>query len=275
MAKTYEPTRTFALYGGKIIIDFYDRYGRYTHVYIRRDNGEWLKSVTGATGILNKPLLIPWACKEMEKSLLETFKEKGNLTNKDIAFSKNAWRIKRDKSAELGTIIHELASEYIKYKLGVNKTMPKIPVIKSSPEMNKEEAKEKTEQIKNAYLAFRDWEREHNVKFVSTEQLVYSKKYNFVGTLDCIAMIDGEYCLIDFKSGNGIYGEMIYQVSGYGIASEEETKKKFDRAWIIKFGKETAEFTAKSFILKPNLNKAFLSCLYLKTLQKDVEALVK
>ncbi len=258
--KTYEPAKTFNLYKGKITIDFYERFGRYLHVYIRRDNGEWLKSVTGATGIIDKPLLIPWACKEMEKNLLDTFSEKGNLTNKDIALAKNAWRTKRDKSAEKGTIIHELAHNYIEFKLGLIKKMTVLP---------------NDDEIKNAYLAFRDWEREHKVKFISTEQLVYSKKYNFVGTLDCIAIVDGEYCLIDFKSGNGIYGEMIYQVSGYGIASEEETGKKFDRAWIIKFGKDTAEFTAKSFILKPNLNKAFLSCLYLKNIQKDVEALIK
>lgn len=263
MAKVYSPAKTFEVYGGKIIIDFYDRHGKFTHVYIRRDTGEWLKSVTGATGIIDKPLLIPWACKEMEKSLLETYRANKNLTNKDIAIAKSAWRVKRDKSAEKGNIIHDLAHEYIKFKLGLVK------------ELSVDILKIKDEEIKNAYMAFRDWEKEKKVKFIATEQLVYSKKYNFVGTLDCIAEVDGEYCLIDFKSGNGIYPEAIYQVSGYGLAHEEENGKKFDRNWIVRFGKDNAEFVAKDFSTHTSLIKGFLSCLYLKNMQKDVADMVK
>lgn len=260
MAKTYTPEKTFELYGGSITIDFYERYGRYTHVYIRRDNGEWLKSVTGATGILDKPLLIPWACKEMGKYLVEILENGGVLTEGEVNKAKTAWRTKRDKSAEKGTIIHDLAHEYIKFKLGLTKKMPAMP---------------KDEEIVNAFIAFRDWENKHKVKFIATEQLVYSKKYNFVGTLDCIAEVDGEYCLVDFKSGNGIYGEMIYQVSGYGIAHEEENRKLFDRNWIVRFGKDNAEFSVKSFKTDPRLIKGFLSCLYLKNMQTDIEDLVK
>lgn len=260
MAKVYKPSKTFEVYGGKIKIDFYERNGRFLHVYIRRDTGEWLTSVTGATGMIDKPLLIPWACKEMEKAILETFKTKKQITNKDIAIAKNAWRAKRDKSAEKGTIIHELAESYIKYKLGQVKKMPPMP---------------KDKEIKNAYMAFRAWESEHNVKFIATEQLVYSKKYNFVGTLDCIAEVDKEYCLVDFKSGNGVYGEAIYQVSGYGEAHTEETGKVFDRNWIVRFGKDDGEFYAKDFYTNKQLVKGFLSCLYLKGMKKEVDAMVK
>lgn len=260
MAKVYTPTTTFELYGGKIIVDFYERYSRYTHIYIRRDNGEWLKSVTGATGMLDKPLLIPWACKEMEKSLNEILENGGVIGSPEIATSKNAWRVNRDKSAEKGTIIHDLAHEHIKFKLGLTKKMPVVP---------------KDPEIQNAFIAFRDWETTHKVKFIATEQLVYSKKYNFVGTLDCIAEVDGKYCLVDFKSGNGIYGEMIYQVSGYGIAHEEESGKEFENNWIVRFGKDNAEFQAKEFKTNNQYRKAFLSCLFLKTMQSEVEAIIK
>ena len=260
MAKDYKPAKTFKVYGGKIVIDFYERHGRFLHVYIRRDNGEWLKSVTGATGMLDKPLLIPWACKEMEKSLLATYQEKNQLTNKDIAFAKSAWRVRRDKAGEKGTIIHDLDHKYINFKLVLTTKMPAMP---------------KDVEIKNAYMAFREWEDKNKVKFIATEQLVYSRKYNFVGTLDCIANVNGEHCLVDFKSGNGIYDEAIYQVSGYGIANEEETGKKFERNWIVRFGKESAEFATKSFKTDPRLIKGFLSCLFLKNMQADVKALIK
>lgn len=264
MAKLNTPSFTFEKYDGKIIIDFYEKYGRYSHIYIRRDNGEWLKSVTKATGILDKPALIPWACKVMAEKLVALATEKGKLIISDIEASKTAWRDKRDDSADKGKQIHALVSEYIKFKLGINKKAPALP----------KEPKD-DHPIANAYLAFRDWEIQHKVKFLKTEFLVYSKKYNFVGTLDCIAEVDGEYCLIDFKSGNGIYWDMILQVSGYGIAHEEELGKKFDRCWIVRFGKDTAEFQAKDFTISEKLNKAFLSCHYLSSIQKEVEEIVK
>lgn len=260
MAKLQTPTRSFTFYDGSITIDFYEKYGRYKHIYINRETGEWVKSVTKATGILDKPALIPWACKEMEKDLNEMIEAGAVITPEVVAKAKSAWRVKRDTSAEKGTSAHEIISEYIKVKIGESKKMPAMP---------------KDEEIKNAYLAFRDWEAEHKVKFIATEVLVYSKKYNFVGTLDCIAEVDGEYCLIDFKSGNGIYWDMILQVSGYGIAHEEETKKKFDRCWIARFSKTTAEFQTKEFKTSPKLNKAFLSCHYLASIQKEVEDIVK
>jgi len=257
-------TRTFEKYNGSIVIDFYEKHGRFGHIYIRRDNGEWLKSVTKATGILDKPALVPWACKVMAERLVEVATAKGKLLIDDIESAKSTWREKRDASANKGTTIHDLASQYINYKLGITK---KPPVIPDEPGEDK--------PITNGYLAFRDWERDNKVKFIASEVLVYSKKYNFVGTLDCIAEVNGEYCLIDFKTGNGIYWDMILQVSGYGIAHEEETSKKFERCWIVRFGKETAEFQAKSFTINDKLNKAFLSCHYLASVQKEVEEIVK
>lgn len=264
MGKIYTPTVTFEKYGGSVVIDFYEQYGRYRHVYIRRDNGEWLKSVTKATGMLDKPALIPWACKMMAQKLESVAKQNGRLTIKDIFDSINAWRERRDETADLGTAVHDIISEYIKFKLGRRKEMPKLP---KEPKDN--------HPIENAFIAFRTWEKEHDVKFVETEMLVYSKKYNFVGTLDCIAYVDGELCLIDFKSGNGIYWDYVIQVSGYGIAHREEFSQEFKRCCIIRFGKEDANFTMKDFKITPQLDKAFLSCHYLSTAQDDIEALLK
>lgn len=254
------PNKIYKKYGGSVTIDFYEQYGRYRHIYIRRENEQWLTSVTKATGILDKPALIPWAVSEMEKKILLMFEEKKKITNFDISIAKNAWREKRDSSADKGTIIHDLASQYIEFKLGIVKKAPKPP---------------KDIEIENGYLAFLQWVAEHNVKFIATEELVYSKKHDFVGTLDCIAIVDGKYCLIDFKTGNGIYWEMLLQVSGYAIAHEEESEKKFEKCWIVRFGKDTADFEAVDFKATSKLKKGFLSCLYLAQLEKEAKVLLK
>lgn len=262
MPKEYTATKSFEMYNGEVVIDFYERYGRYQHVYIRRDNGEWLKSVTGATGILDKPALIGWACGCMKDKIDDAINQGHVLTPEFLDSAKNAWREKRDSSADVGTMTHELIHEFINYKLGISDKMPKVP---------------KIAEVENAFLAFREWVEENDVEFISTEQLVYSKKYNFVGTLDCIAKIrkgKERFCLIDFKSSNGIYAEMVYQTTGYNIAYEEENMVKIDSTIIARFGKKDAEFEMLEFKVTPQLVKGFLSCLYLKILEKDVQAIL-
>lgn len=259
MENKYIPDGTFKLYKGSVTIEFYEKHGKYKHVYINKETGEWLKSVSTATGVLNKPALVPWACKIMAIDLIEKL-ENGGIDESEILKSKSAWRGERDKSADKGTIAHDLISDYVLYKLGRTKKMPKMS---------------KDKDVNNCYIAFREWETKHKVKFIDTECLVYSKKYNFVGRLDCIAEVDGEYCLIDFKTGNGIYWDYVLQVSGYGQAHEEEHKKKFHNYWIVRLGKDNAEFEAKGFKPSPKLKKGFLSCHYLASIQKDVEQIIK
>lgn len=260
--KTYTPSKSYALYDGEIVIDFYERYGRYQHVYIRRDNGEWLKSVTGATGILDKPALIPWACGCMHDKIEEALNRGQLITPEFLAEAKNAWREKRDSSADYGTITHLTIHEFIKYKLGIEKKAPVVPKIR---------------EVENAFLAFRDWVEDQQVEFIATEQLVYSKKYNFVGTLDSTAKIHKgkeRFALIDFKSSNGIYGDMIYQTTGYNVAYEEENRIKLDSTIIARFGKQNAEFEMLEYKVTPQLVKGFLSCLYLKMQEKDLQSLL-
>lgn len=256
--KVYTPTHTLEI--GETQIDFYERYGRYQHCYIKRDTGEFILSVTGATGILDKPALIPWACKEMAGYLVDVLEQNGSLNVGDLEKGKYAWRNKRDKSADKGTIVHDLISKYIENELGIEQEL-NIP--------------EDDDQILNAFLGFKDWVKMNGVKFKATEQLCYSKTYNFVGTLDCLAEIDGELCLIDFKTSSGIYDEMVYQLAGYVIAYEEMTGEKIDRCYIVRFDKKTAQFEARPFNVDQSIQKGFLSCLYLKKQSKELKQLTK
>ena len=247
--KVYTPAKTFDFNGE--IIDFYERRGRLTHLYVKRDTDEIVKSVTGAIGIINKPLLIPWACKLMGEAL-----ENGA----SIKEAKMAWRTKRDTAADKGTQTHDWIENYILSKINKDVVPMKEP---------------NDVDVQNAILAFREWEVMHGVKFIATEDLVYSKKHNFVGTLDCVAEIGGKRCLIDFKTSKGIYPEMIYQVAGYKIAYEEFTGEKFDEHYIIRFGKEDAEFEFKKFKITPKIKKGFLSCLHIKQMEGELKKVFK
>lgn len=250
------PTKTAKLYKGEIIIDFYEQHGRYKHVYINRNTEEWPVSVTGATGIVNKPALIFWAVKLARTYLIEKL-ENGEVVNvDDVIEACKQHQIRKEKGADKGTQVHDWAEKYINFKLGKLKEKPEQP---------------KDEQVLNGVLAFLKWEKEHNVKFLASEQLIYSKKFDYVGILDCKAKVDGKVRVVDFKTSSGIYNEMIYQVSAYQMADAEETGKKYDACPIIaRFDKDTAEFEIKELPEYQKDFKAFLGALAIKKREKEL-----
>jgi hypothetical protein len=246
------PTKTAELYNGEIIIDFFET----KHQYKKRGEKKCITSVTAATGMINKPLLIPWAVKLTKVYLIEKLENSEAVTVADVEEAAKQHRIKKDTAAEKGTQVHNWAEQYINFKLGKEKKKPEMP---------------KDESVLNGVLAFLDWEKEHKVKFLASEKLVYSKKHDYVGLMDAEAIIDGKRCVVDFKTSSGIYNEMRYQVAAYQAADEEESGKKYDgNRWIVRFSKETAEFDARELAEQKKDLKAFLGCLEIKKREKEL-----
>ena len=239
MLKTYE------LYNKKIVIRFDDE----RHIFYG-PKGEYLTSVTGATGVVDKSAAITgWAVNLARDYLLEKI-SKGKITEADIFEAIKQHRIFKKKAANIGTQIHEWCSDWI---LGKKPEMP---------------AKE---EVVNGITAFLKFQKEHKIKWLESERVVYSKKHNYAGFLDAVGKIGKDLTLIDFKSSNGIYDEMRFQVAGYQIAYEEETEKKFDKRIIIRFGKEDGNFEIKELDNDEADKKAFLACLELKNRLKELK----
>ena len=76
--------------------------------------------------------------------------------------------------------------------------------------------------------------------------------------------MEGKLTLIDFKSSNAIYDEMRFQVAGYQIAYEEETKKDIKKKVIIRFGKEDGQFEVFDLGKDGKDKQVFLACLKIK-----------
>ena len=217
------------------------------HMYFN-DKKEHLMSVTTATGVVDKSgPLMGWAVKMAKNYLIDNWKVGEKITESEkIAMIEEAGkqhRIFKKKAADIGTQIHEWAENWIKGR---------------NPEMPKEE------KVVNGITAFLKFNQENKVKWKDSEKLVYSKKHNYCGILDAVGIIDKELVLIDFKSSNGIYPEMLIQVAGYQLAYEEETGKQFDKSMILQFHKETGEFYSQILNNKEERQKAFLACLALK-----------
>ena len=248
-----EPTKVQKLYGGKVEIAFYEK----SHMY--KLDGERLISVTACTGIIDKsgPLMY-WAVNLARDYLLENLEN--GITEDHIIEASKQHRIKKEKAATIGSIVHQFAEDYI------NKKNPEIP------EKIKGMKKDDMEKVRNGIIAFLKWVTDHKIKFVASEKLVYSKKHNFVGLMDVVYKEKGKLVAGDFKtSKSGHYHEYKFQLSAYRGADEEESGVKYDRSVILHFDKETGDFEVIECVDHAKDYKTFLSCLAIKKRLKELK----
>ncbi len=203
------------LYNETVQIDFND----FNHSYSK--DGESLASVTGITGTINKPKLIGWAVGECVNYLTEKIKPGISfdelMLTEFFSEAKKAHTKSRDKSADIGSLVHGWIRKYIKGEA------PEMPI---------------NEQLRMCINNFFSWEIDHGVKFLTSEQVVYSKKYNYCGTFDNNALVDGKLTLIDMKTSSGVYDEMFAQLAGYEQARcEEFPEEKYQVRGILWIGR--------------------------------------
>lgn len=211
----------FVLYKGKVKVKFFSS----SHIYYV--NGARKTGVTTYLGIIDKSrALVPWATELYRDFLLQAL-EKG-ITEDLIYEGCTLHEVRKEEAANIGNLIHEWCERYIKHKLEEKgyEALPEMPENKA---------------VQIGVAAFLDWEKEHKVKFLSSERVVYSKKHDFIGTMDIEAKIDGKLCLVDLKSSNGIYNTVRLQTAAYVMADQEESGRKYKGRWAIRLAKETEE----------------------------------
>jgi len=247
--------KTEKLYGGEINISFNENNHRFS-----LDDGKYVDlSVTGATGVVDKSgALMGWVAKMMGLYLVDNWNVKKSYTESQkqelIDTAKREYRRLKTEAADYGTAIHEWVSEWI---LGNKPAMPE------------------NEKVVNGITAFLKFQKENKVKWLESEKIIYSKKYKYAGILDGVGMIGKDLTIVDFKSSNGIYDEMRFQVAGYRLAYEEETGKKMDKSIIIRFGKEDGEFEVVELDNYDRDKKAFLACVELKRRLGEIKSASK
>lgn len=212
--------KTISLYKGEVKIDFKESNHSY---WITGDDGKKkrLSGVTTYCGVLDKSqALLPWAV----RTTIEYVRDHLDDLKKDPTEILELARQEADKqknlAAELGKAIHAWVESHIKDE---EPEMPEDP------------------RVLTGVNAFLSWVSENKVKFLESEKVVYSKKYNYVGTLDIKAKVNGKLCLLDIKTGNGIYAEAYMQTAAYVQADAEETGDQYVGRWILRLSKETAE----------------------------------
>lgn len=204
-----------------------------SHTYII--DGEFYAGVSSIIEEKAKPFLIPWAAKETVKYLgwdeevtnkvKEAFEALKLLTPEQYLDTLNKAKASYTEignvAKKAGTAAHDWIEARIK---GTDNPIPdgkdKISIATS-----------------NAINAFLEWEQEYKPEWIVSEKIVFSLKHKFAGTLDALAIIDGQLCIVDFKTSNQISDSYALQVAGYMICLEE-AGIKVDRRIILRIPKD-------------------------------------
>jgi hypothetical protein len=259
-----------------------------------------LKSVTGALGVINKPLLIPWATNQgIARSVASLIIRVGAAGHDEIDATAN-WIADAIKTAKRAggkngwapALAEVLAGKFELNKgaaLDANFLAAMAEAASKQPDKVKEEAagvgaqvhaaieaiikgEEPVvpERIRQPVAEFRTWFAGTKTRIVAQELVVGSAKHLFGGRLDALGLreIDGRWRwgIADWKTSSGIYEEMALQVAGgYAIALEEQFPGiKIEWCDIIRFAKaEPYGSEAKPVVNMDVARRAFLGALQL------------
>lgn len=275
-------------YNNSIILRFCEeRDGKKVHEYYRKTSNGYslVTGVTTACGVLDKSLyLMPWACKAMEQKLLRTVvtgQETGRVL--EMSQAQFATLVKNAKNAhkeilldagDVGSAAHYWIEVSIEKAIRENNGF--VETLTDPPSQDK--------RVLSCGKAALDWMNRHSVKWLKTERKIYSKEYDYAGTMDglaevyscddracCAKMFFDELSVIDWKSSNHLRPDYLYQTAAYEQAEREESGADIKSRWILRLGKEDGKFEpwyATSF--KEDF-QTFLHCLYLWRAHRNTE----
>lgn len=206
------------------------------HTQYYLNTGDSIPGVTTVLGIMAKPALVAWANK---------------LGLQGIDSTKF-----RDKAADVGTITHLLIMGHLTHK----------DIVLT------EYAQQDIDTANNCMMSYLEWEKAHKVEPILVETPLSSDKYGYGGTPDCLAMVNGELELIDFKTSNGIWNDYFYQLAAYRQLCIEHGHKELNRARILRFGKDSNSGFEDRLIFKfDDEFELFLHCLSIYNLLKAMK----
>ena len=185
--------------------------GRPTNGYYQAD-GTRVPSVTTITGHMKSAALIKWAYNRGRDGV-------------ELYGS-------RDEAAETGSIVHQ----WIENDLY------------GEPLQRYDEAdSRRLAEATQGYEAYRDWRGTVELDILETEVPLVSETFGFGGTLDALAILNGERCIFDWKTSNSTYPDYIAQVAAYRQLVNEAYDTlgnggPVERAFLLRVGKTYGDF---------------------------------
>lgn len=205
------------------------------HITYKLQDGMAVPGVTTILSVLNKPALVPWANK---------------LGLQGIDSTKYV-----DEKAAIGTLAHRMIADYLQ----------------GNETDTSEYSKVQIDQAENAVLSFFEWEKTHHIDPILVEEPLVSEMFRFGGTIDCLGQINGNLCLLDFKTSRGIFPEMLIQVAAYKQLLVEHGYE-VNQTTILRIGRTDDEGFEERLVNELDKRwQIFQHCLEIYRLQKEVK----
>lgn len=137
------------------------------------------------------------------------------------------FRQTRDTAADAGTVCHAMIEADIKKK----------PIERSgNPEVDS--------KAETGYLNFLEWKKMYGLELISMETPLVSEKYQFGTTIDILARVAGKRSIVEVKTSNDIYEDMLIQMAAQRVAwDENHPTEKIEALHLLKVNKEVAAFS--------------------------------
>lgn len=218
-----------------------------------------LPSVTTILSVINKPYLFNWGLKEgREKtisvlwSLLEDghmFKSEDELRTILKDTMKEAER-KAQQAMDVGSLFHNAVEVYFKEWDGSRSEFIEF-ISEYYPEIQ--------HMLETFFMVLDD----NHIVIGASEQMVWHDE-GFAGTLDCVALVDGELMIGDFKTSSRISPEYYLQTEAYRRAYNRTSTLYASKRFILRIDK-TEGFDLKLIDETRNEEdwRAFKACLIL------------
>jgi len=175
---------------------------------------------------------------------------------------------KRDEAADTGTVAHELVEQWILHHTPPGSTGDVAEQHSITEDM--------AASSLLAFQAYMSWEKQSKLEIVETEMPMISKVHRFGGTPDAIGLLDGQYCLLDWKTSNGVYADHLVQLALYGILVRECTDYDLSGGFhLLRFSKEHGDFTHHYWRDLSDAARAGLLCRELYELRKQLKKRTK
>lgn len=148
----------------------------------------------------------------------------------------------RDTAGEIGTAAHGMVEAHIK---GGD---PETALAELAPEHH--------EKARGSFKAYLSWASMSRLEIIDQEMMLVSEQYRFGGTPDAIGKVNGELCLIDWKTSNGVYSDYLIQIAAYRHLWEENHPDMplTGGFHLCRFSKEYGDFAHHFY---PELEKAW------------------
>lgn len=193
-------------------------------------DGEKMTGITTILGTIAKPALIGWASKMCAEYIKEHATEEPSgylrFPKTLLEEAKNAHTKKKEAGATAGTDTHALAEEWIKGCI----------------ENNEGRASEMNSEVTAYYQPikpFIDWAQKEGIRFVSSEEKLYSKQMFIAGTADFIFEKDGKRFIGDIKTYKKLWDRVpMLQCAGYGLMWREMNGADIDGYCVFNLPKE-------------------------------------